>query len=80
MKVKEIARNPVGYRCWRYISKRGEISLIEPSWVSMGLWEIYVIDGEDLFDDVERFSTREQAENRIKSLFGEIIPEKVEFT
>jgi hypothetical protein len=53
----------------RYKTKKGEISLIYPSWVSMGLYEIYCIEGE-LFDGIERFDTLEDAEQRIYELLN----------
>ena len=57
---------------WHYLysSKKGEISLIElidyfPD--SKNIWEIYD-QGVNLFDDVERFATKKEAEKRIKKL------------
>ena len=52
-----------------YKTNKGEISLIKilPHMVlGSRLWEIY--SGETLFEDVERFSTKEEAEVRIKEL------------
>lgn len=52
-----------------YSSQKTKISLIQVV-SSFGLeliWEIYCIEG-DLFDDVERFKTKKEAEKRIKEL------------
>ena len=51
------------------IHVRGKISLVElPMYADMGgPWEIYSLKG-DLFEDVERFPTKPEAENRIKEL------------
>jgi hypothetical protein len=43
--------------------------MIHPCIATMGSYEIYCIEGE-LFDDVERFSTLEEAENRVIELLG----------
>ena len=56
----------------RYKNDKGEISLIYPSWVSMDLYEIYCIEG-DLFEDIERFDTLEEAEARISELLNESV-------
>ena len=53
----------------RYSNEKGEISLIYPSWVSMDSYEIYCIRGS-LFDDIERFDSLEDAENRIFKLLN----------
>jgi len=53
----------------RYKNQNGEISMIHPCAATMGSYEIYCIEGE-LFDDVERFSTLEEAENRVIELLG----------
>jgi len=60
---------------WQYIyeSERGEISLIElPNYLldNKTLWEIYCLKG-GLFDDVERFSSKKEAEKHIKELLKE---------
>jgi len=59
---------------YQYIfsSDKGEISLVrlkvgglnKPFW----LWEIMEISANGLFDDVERFSTKKEAEKRIGDL------------
>lgn len=54
---------------YNYYSKKGHISLIELDMAWFGrqhFWEIYSFD--KLFDDVERFSTKAQAERRILEL------------
>lgn len=53
----------------RYKTEKGEISLLEPCMVTMGMYEIYCIEG-DLFDDIERYDTLEEAEERISILLN----------
>jgi len=51
--------------------KGNKISLVELFGYELmgGKWEIFQIEGnEQLFDDVERFQTKEEAEKRIKEL------------
>lgn len=55
---------------WHYIysSDKGEISLIQlPNYFMDGktIWEIYSLEG-DLFEGVERFTTKREAEVQIK--------------
>lgn len=60
----------VGKYQYIYTTKKGKISLIElPNYFLDGidLWEIYSLEGE-LFEDVERFKSKEQVEVRIKEL------------
>ena len=57
---------------YQYIckSKKAKISLIElPNYFRDGkdIWEIYCLEGS-LFDDVERFDTKAEADKRIKGL------------
>ncbi len=52
----------------RYKTERGEISLVHPCRTTMDTFEIYEISENGLFEDVERFDTLEEAENRIKEL------------
>ena len=57
---------------WQYIykSQKGEISLVKLiSYYHDGvdLWEIYCLKG-NLFDDIERFDTKKEAEIRIREL------------
>ncbi len=69
---------------WQYIysSKKGKISLVqiygyplllnesyEDSWKHFQ-WEIMTLEG-NLFDDVERYNSKEEAEVRIKELLEE---------
>lgn len=54
----------------RYKTDKGEISLVHPCPVTMEQYEIYCIEG-NLFEDIERFDTLEEAEARIKELLGE---------
>ena len=56
---------------WQYIysSSKGKISLIKlPNYFGDGqdFWEIYSLEG-DLFEDVERFKTKKEAEEKIKN-------------
>ncbi len=60
---------------WQYIyeSEKGKISLIElPNYFHDGvtLWEIYCLEG-DVFEDIERFGSKEEAEKRIFELLDE---------
>jgi hypothetical protein len=69
-KIREKVDVPIGN--WRYIlsSHKGKISLISlPNYFMDGktLWEIYCLSG-NLFEDVERFDTKEEAEKRIEEL------------
>jgi len=53
-----------------YSSDKGEISLVrlfDYVGIKKSYWEIYSLEG-DLFDDVERFDTKKEAEKRIKQL------------
>lgn len=53
-----------------YSSDKGKISLVElKNYYRDGkdLWEIYSLEGE-LFEDVDRFSSKEEAEVEIKKL------------
>lgn len=53
----------------RYKNDKGEISLLHPCYASMELYEIFCIEG-DLFEDIERYDTLEEAEERINSLLS----------
>lgn len=57
-----------GYQKWHYMTYDGKISLISPSIVSMYFWEIQCLEG-NLLEDIERFDTKKDAENRIKEIF-----------
>jgi hypothetical protein len=60
----------VGEFQYFYFNENGKISLISlPSYFEEGvtLWEIFCLEG-NLFDDVERFSSKKEAEKRIKEL------------
>lgn len=52
----------------RYKTPKGEISMIAPSRISSHTWEIYCISEPALFEDVERYDTKEEAEARIREL------------
>ncbi len=65
-------RQVVGKYQYLYSSDKGEISLVELlSYFKEGedLWEIYCLQGK-LFEDVERFETKEEAEKRIQELLN----------
>ncbi len=51
----------------RYKKGSNGISLVYPHRYTMDLFEIYCIAG-DLFDDIERYDTLQEAEKRIKEL------------
>ena len=51
----------------RYSTKKGLISLVGPCMATIELFEIFCLEG-DLFDDIERYDTEEEALNRIKEL------------
>jgi len=51
----------------RYKTDKGEISMVYPCSDTMFEYEIFCIQG-DLFDDIERYETIEESENRIKEL------------
>lgn len=55
----------------RYSNEIGEISLLYPCFATQNLFEIYCIEG-DLFYDIERYSTLEEAEDRIKELLDAV--------
>ncbi len=58
----------VGKYQYIYSSEKGKISLVEfPDYFNDGvtIWEIYCLDG-DLFEDVERFTSFEKAEKKVK--------------
>lgn len=52
---------------FRYKTDKGEISMLTPCKATFNSYEIYCIC-ENLFDDVERYDTLEEAEERINSL------------
>lgn len=51
----------------RYKTKKGEISLLYPCFSTMDCFEIYCIEG-NLFNDIERFDTLDEAEEKINEL------------
>jgi len=56
-----------GFTSHRYKTDKGEISMVYPCSDTMFEYEIFCILG-DLFDDIERYETIEESENRIKEL------------
>ncbi len=53
----------------RYSSEKGLISMVGPCAATMGTYEIYCLKG-NLFDDIERYDTLEEAETRICELLS----------
>lgn len=53
----------------RYKTDKGEISLIYPTDFTFGDYEIYCVEG-DLFSDIERYSSLEEAEERTTKLLN----------
>jgi hypothetical protein len=60
----------VGKYVYRFSSKKGEISMITipNDLYKKRIWEIYAGDNKKLFEDVERYNTKKQAEKRVMSL------------
>ena len=52
---------------YRYKTHKGEVSLLTPSTSTMGMYEIYC---PELFEDIERYETLEDAEERIIELLN----------
>ena len=51
----------------RYETEKGIISCVHPCFATFDTYEICCVKG-DLFDDIERYNTLEEAEDRIKKL------------
>jgi len=66
--VESKVKNLVG-DSHRYKTNKGIISLVHPCEVTMGMYEIYSIEG-DLFEDIERFDTLKEAEDRINEVLN----------
>ena len=68
---KEISQNAAFIAKWQYSysTERGKIDMVRISEVfpKKTFWEICCLDGK-LQDDTERFSTKKEAEKRIKQL------------
>lgn len=52
---------------YRYKTKKGEISRVNPNQFTGDMYEIYCIAGK-LFEGIERYETLEKTENRIEEL------------
>lgn len=52
---------------YRYKTDKAEVSMLLPCTGTNGLFEIFCIEG-NLFSDIERFATKEEAEKRIERL------------
>jgi len=60
----------VGKHQYLYSSDKGKISLIKIKDASdKWIWEIYSLKGE-LFEDIERYDSKKEAEKRIKKLLN----------
>ena len=79
--VKKKLKFPCLTGKWQYIysDDKAEISLVElyghnfaePNDYNTPMWEIMQIEGKkSLFEDVERYPTKEKAEERIKELLN----------
>jgi hypothetical protein len=53
----------------RYSSDKGEISMLYACYATFNSYEIYCIEG-GLFEDIERYDTLEEAEQRINELLN----------
>ena len=53
----------------RYKTVKGEISMLTPCRATFNSYEIYCCEG-GLFDDIERYDTLEEAEERINELLN----------
>ena len=73
-KLKYVNNDPI-FEKYQYIYSHDDskISLVQftPRMYGGCCWEIYQIEGkQQLFEDVERYGSKELAEERIKELFG----------
>lgn len=59
-----------GLTLTRYRSHKGLISLAPPAFFTMAKYEIYCLEG-NLFEDIERYGTLQEAEARIVKLLEE---------
>ena len=71
-KIASVGVPPI-FEKYQYIYSQGDnkISLIQftESMYGSNCWEIYQTEGKnELFEDVERYASKEQAEQRIKEL------------
>ena len=66
---KSIVEHPSGLvgPSHRYKTAKGEISCVHPCRFTMNQYEIYCLEG-DLFEDIERYGTLDEAEERINAL------------
>ena len=60
----------------RFLSSKGEISMLTPCFATGDSFEIYCIEG-DLFDDIERFESESEAMSAIKKYLG--LPQSAKF-
>ena len=64
---QKIVENPGLAPSHRYSNDKGEISLVYPTFYTQNMFEIYSIRG-NLFEDIERYDSLNEAETRIKEL------------
>ena len=57
-----------------FTGEKGQISLLPPNHFTFGMYEIYCLEG-DLIDDTERYSSKQEALERISELLGEPLPD-----
>jgi hypothetical protein len=71
LKFKELIKCHMGKYQYLFKSRKGAISLISLVDLPMKektIWEIYEISHNKLFTDCERFSSKKEAEERIREL------------
>jgi len=59
---RDVALHELIGESYRYKSYKGEVSLLHPCFATMNMYEIYC---PELFEDVERYDTLEEVEERI---------------
>jgi hypothetical protein len=62
---RDVALHELISESYRYKSTKGEISLLYPCYATMNMYEIYC---PELFEDIERYDTSEEVEERIREL------------
>jgi hypothetical protein len=85
--IKKVHHSKIADRCFTcglgiqhywYVSSKGVISLVYPTLITFGEYEIFCVQG-NLFDEIERYPTLKKAERRIEKLMkGKIVPGNVD--